>query len=218
VALLRRAAGLYAHICERLLPAAAAHVPASPPRELLPAGAALLRAIALAQAQGAAAALAEARAAAPATLAALYVGAADLFQAAAAAARGMAAAAAPTSERARRFLALSAELHSAKALRALAAVRLGAGAAGEAAACLRAAAAGVRQCLVVAAAGRDAEWAPPLRGELQRLDALSAVYERERVVVHMQGVAAAAPELPRGAVVVAPAPWDPPPCRDPFFR
>lgn len=130
-----RAVGIYSHMRDALLPHLT-YLPADAPSELRPSGTDALEALALARAQAVAAHKAEVKGASFPALAAVHRGAVDLFEAAAAKTR-MAVGERGVAERLRRFLALSSELHAAKALRAMAGICKEEGDMGKAAACLR---------------------------------------------------------------------------------
>lgn len=73
----------------------------------------------------------------------------------------------------------------------------------------------LRQCLVVAEG--DADWRAALAPELAALTAAHAAADRERSVVHMQGVAPAPAPLPPGKVLVEALPHTTPDYGDTHF-
>ena len=120
-------------------------------------------------------------------------------------------------DRLRRYLAVSATLHQAKALRGLAASLRVAAQPGAAVAALADASARLRQAAVVCE--RDSDWRAALVPELAALEALRDACDRERRIVHFQPVAPEPPTLPPGRVIVSPLPFDMPGEADsPFFQ
>lgn len=213
--LLRKSAGAYAHIRNTLLPeiettGALPLIKNIPflPLELDATSVEALEIMAIAQAQGVAAERAERKNASHTAIAAVHRGAVDLYEAAAAKLKLISQPATPPpSERFRMWLALSAELHAIKALRAQAGICRQDGELGQAVACLKDAIIRIQRCLTVVATAKEesAGWRMPFIFELRNVESIHAVYDKERVVVYVQGIASVVPPPPPGKVVIAPA-------------
>ena len=224
-ALLRKSAGVYAYIKNTLLPEIEKKeaLPSSSsssssslllPLELDSIAVEVLEIMALAQAQGVAAERAERKGSSPTVIAAVHRGAVDLYETAASKLKSLSESTHPSpppSERFRMWLALSAEIHAIKALRAQAGMCRHEGELGHASACLKDAILRIQRCLnVVATAKEETEWRSPFLSELKVLESIHAAYEKERVVVYMQGVSSMSvvPPPPSGKVIIAPAAVD----------
>lgn len=216
VAILRKAAGVYVHIRDSILPHAAADLPTSKdaPCELSAQALGVLETVALAQAQGVAASRAEAKGASPAAVGAVHRGCVELYEVAAAGIKELPGAR-PASEKLRKWLALSAEFHVAKALKAQAAASREEQQLGVASACLRDALARMQRC--VAVAEKDKGWQEPLQEELRDLENVFGAYEKERTVAYMQGVASVLPPPLAGKIVVSAAEYEMPAPTESFF-
>ena len=134
----------------------------------------------------------------------------DLWEAASAKLRAIKAAdpKRSLSDRVRRYLAISATLAQAKALRALAHKLRAEHELGQAVAALARAIVQLRQACAVCE--KDADWLAALGPELAALEQLHAACDRERQVVYYQPLAALAPALPAGKVIVAALPYETP--------
>jgi hypothetical protein len=211
--LLRKSAGVYAHVRNTILEIETKEALPSVknisfvPLELDATAVEALETMALAQAQGIAAERAERKKASDAAIAVVHRGAVDLYEAAAAKLKLVSQPATPApSERFRMWLALSAELHAIKALRAQAGICRQDGELGQAVACLKDAILRIHRCLTVVATAKEesAGWRAPFLVELKNVESMHAVYDKERVVVYVQGVASVVPPSPPGKVVIAP--------------
>jgi BRO1-like domain len=213
--LLRKAAGVYIHIRTTLLPEIDTKKTLPSPRissflplELDSTAVEVLETMALAQAQGVAAERAERKGASYTAIAAVHRGALDLYETAAAKLKQTSLLSTPpASERFRMWLALSAELHAIKALRAQAGLCRQEGELGQACACLKDAILRIQRCLSVVTTAREeaAGWKTPNLLELRTLESVHAVYDRERSVVYVQGIASVVPPPPPGKIIIAPA-------------
>ena len=217
VAILRKAAGVYAHIRDVILPVAMPDIPKKgAPWELSPQILGVLESIALAQAQGVAASRAEAKGASPVAVGAVHRGCVELYEVASVGIKELPSSKV-VSERLRRWLALSAELHVSKALKAQAAVCREEQKLGVASACLRDALARMQRCVAVAEKSKDSEWHGPLKEELHDLECMFEVFEKERTVAYMQGVAGGVPPPLAGKIVVTAAEYEMPAANESFF-
>ncbi len=215
-ALLRKSAGVYTYIRNNVLPEietkeALPAVKNTPflPLEVDGTAVEVLEAMALAAAQGIAAERAERKGASLTAIAAVHRGAVDLYEGASAilkVAVDTPGTPAP-SERVRIWLALSAEIHAIKALRAQAGICKDDGELGQAVACLKDAILRVQRCLNVIATAKNesAGWRAPFLVELQRLESVHAVYDKERSVVYVQAIASVVPPPLEGKIIVGPA-------------
>jgi len=212
--LLRKSAGVYAYIKNTLLLEIETKE-AFPsfknisflPLELNPTAVEALERMALAQAQGVAAERAERKKASHIAIAAVHRGAVDLYEAAAAKLKLVSQPATPApSERCRMWLALSAELHAIKALRAQAGICRQNGELGQAVACLKDALSRIHRCLTVVATAEEKSsgWTVPFLLELKAVESTMTLYDKERVVVYVQSIASSVPPPPPGKVVIAP--------------
>jgi hypothetical protein len=211
--LLRKSAGVYSYIRNTLLPEIKSkellpslkNVPFLP-LELDSTAIEVLETMALAQAQGLAAERAERKSASHTAVAAVHRGAVELYEDASAILKLITQTPMP-SERFRMWLALSSELHSIKALRAQAGICRQEGELGQAVACLKDAILRVQRCLAVVATAKEegAGWKVPFILEQKNLESVHAVYDKERSVVYVQGIASVLPPPPPGKVIIAPA-------------
>lgn len=204
-ALLRQAAGVFAYLAEKLLPALVDLKP-DRPYELIPGVAAALASISLAEAQQLAAFRLEERQGAPALAAALHVAAGELYDKAARELRGDGIDNNTLSDRVKRYLGCASALSAARAHKHNSTELTGQLQAGGAErACIEA-----KNLLQSAlnAADVDAQWRGVLDAEAKIIEARRAKIEKDRVYVNMQPIPPDAPRLPAGKSLVAAVPYE----------
>ena len=215
--LYRKAAGVYAHVKTNLLPTVTSIIDgaaAESPVELSHDALEALETLCLAQAQAVAAQRAELKGASNRAVATVHSGVVDLFELAAAILRELQFSR-QISERLRKWIGVSSELHAAMAARAQAGVCREEGELGVASACLLDGINRVQRCLVVAA--NEKQWQTALRAELKKLESVRSAYDKQRMSVYMQGVAGKPAAPLQGKVVVAAVVYEPVAATERYF-